>query len=282
MSAQRCPLCGSEPIAGRQPVCGCATSAPAVSANPVFGQVSPPGQSAGTVAQEDLRLFEAPVGDAPAVEGMPVRISEQVVTTGRGRRRPARPTRRWVIVGTAALGAGAAAVIAVASGALSSGSAPSRTVSAADESAVPAPSGSVPSRSAPPSAENGGAHATRSAGPSSSAASGTASTSAAAAASTSTRSSSATPSAPAPTASSAAHPGSGARVLSTGSHGGQVKDLQRRLTQLNLYTGPADGTYSTDVADAVHRYQVARAIDEDAGVYGPETRAALESETRRG
>ncbi|MFB6671480.1 peptidoglycan-binding protein [Streptomyces sp. NPDC056390] len=75
---------------------------------------------------------------------------------------------------------------------------------------------------------------------------------------------------------------SGGRVLSTGSHGGQVKDLQRRLTQVNLYTGPADGTYSTDVAEAVHRYQVARGIDEDAGVYGPETRAALESETRRG
>ncbi|MER7201639.1 hypothetical protein CG723_18635 [Streptomyces sp. CB01635] len=82
--------------------------------------------------------------------------------------------------------------------------------------------------------------------------------------------------------SSAAGPVSGARVLSTGSHGGQVKDLQRRLTQINLYTGPTDGRYSTDVADAVHRYQAARGIDEDAGVYGPETRAALESETRRG
>ncbi|MFD3474653.1 peptidoglycan-binding domain-containing protein [Streptomyces sp. NPDC058695] len=47
-------------------------------------------------------------------------------------------------------------------------------------------------------------------------------------------------------------------------------------------TEPADGRYSTDVTDAVHRYQVATGIDEDAGVYGPETRAALESETRRG
>ncbi|MFD5120040.1 peptidoglycan-binding protein [Streptomyces sp. NPDC058385] len=282
MSAQRCPLCGSEPIADRQPVCGCATPAPPVPANPVFGQVTPPGQSAGTVAQEDLRLFEAPVGDAPAVGGVPVRTSEHVVATGRGRRRPARLKHRWVLVGTAVLGVGAAAVVAVASGALDSGSAPSRTVSAADESAVPAPSGSVPSRSEAPSPENGGAHATRSPSPSSPEASGTASTAAAAAASASTGSSSDTPSTSAPTASSAAHPGSGARVLSTGSHGGQVKDLQRRLTQLNLYTGPADGTYSTDVADAVHRYQVARAIDEDAGVYGPETRAALESETRRG
>ncbi|MFE2985202.1 peptidoglycan-binding protein [Streptomyces sp. NPDC059262] len=250
-------------------------------ANPVFGQVTPPGQSTGTVAQEDLRLFEAQVGGVPAVEGMPVRTSDHGVATGRGRRRRARLTRRWLLVGSAALGVGTAAVIAVASGALSSGSAPSRTVSAADESAVPAPSGSVPSRSPAPSPENGGAHETRSPSPSSSA-SGTASTSAPAAASASARSSSATPSAPAPTVSAAAHPGSDARVLSTGSHGGQVKDLQRRLTQLNLYTGPADGTYSTDVADAVHRYQVARGIDENAGVYGPETRAALESETRGG
>ncbi|MCX4647764.1 peptidoglycan-binding protein [Streptomyces sp. NBC_01446] len=281
MSAQRCPLCGSEPIADQQPACGCATSAPAVPSNPVFGQVTPPGQSAGTVAQEDLRLFEGPVGDGPAVDGMSVRTSEHVVA-GRGRRSPARLRRQRVIVGTAALGVGAAAVIAVASGAFSSGNAPSRTVSATDDSAVPAPSGSVSSRSAAPSPGNGGAHATGSPGPSSSAASGTASASATAPASASVKSSSATPSAPAPTVSSAARPGSGTRVLSPGSHGGQVKDLQRRLTQLNLYTGPADGRYSTDVADAVHRYQVARGIDEDAGVYGPETRAALESETRGG
>ncbi|MFE5023881.1 peptidoglycan-binding protein [Streptomyces sp. NPDC056656] len=250
-------------------------------ANPVFGQVTPPGQSAGTVAQEDLQLFEGPVGVGPAVEGMSVRTSEHVVAAGRGRRPPARLGRQWVIVGTAALGVGAAAVIAVASGVFSSGTGPSRTVSAADDSAVPAPSGSVSPRSADPSPENGGANATRSPDPSS-AASGTASASATAPASTSARSSAATPSAPAPTVSSAARPVSGARVLSSGSHGGQVKDLQRRLTQLNLYTGPADGSYSTDVADAVHRYQVARGIDEDAGVYGPETRAALESETRRG
>lgn len=281
MSAQRCPLCGSEPIAGQQPACGCATSAPAVPANPVFGQVAPPGQSAGTVAQEDLQLFEGPVGVGPAVEGMSVRTSEHVVAAGRGRRPAARLRRQWVIVGTAALGVGAAAVIAVASGVFSSGTGPSQTVSAADDSAVPAPSGSVSSRSAEASPENGGANATRSPGPSS-AASGTASTSATAPSSTSAKSSAATPSAPAPTASSAARPVSGARVLSIGSHGGQVKDLQRRLTRLNLYTEPADGRYSTDVADAVHRYQVARGIDEDAGVYGPETRAALESETRRG
>ncbi|MFI9776974.1 peptidoglycan-binding protein [Streptomyces sp. NPDC051956] len=280
MSAQRCPLCGSEPIADHQPACGCATSAPAVPANPVFGQVAPPGRSAGTVAQEDLRLFEGPVGDWPAVEGMSVRTSEHVVA-GRGRRPPARLRRQWVIVGTAALGVGAAAVIAVASGVFSSGTGPSQTVSAADDSAVPAPSGSVSSRSADPSPENGGAHVTRSPSPSS-AASGTESTSATAPASASAKSSVATPAAPAPTVSSAARPVSGARVLSIGSHGGQVKDLQRRLTQLNLYTEPADGSYSTDVADAVHRYQVARGIDEDAGVYGPETRAALESETRHG
>jgi hypothetical protein len=274
-------LCGSEPIADQQPACGCATSAPAVPANPVFGQVTPPGQSAGTVAQEDLRLFEGPVGDGPAVGGVPARTSEHVVAAGRGRRPPARLRRQWVIVGTAALGVGAAAVIAVASGAFTSGSAPSQTVSAADDSALPAPSGSAVPRSAAPSPENGGAHATGSPSPSS-AASGTASTSATAPASASAKASAAAPSAPTITASSAARPVSGARVLSTGSHGGQVKDLQRRLTQLNLYTGPVDGSYSTDVADAVHRYQVARGIDEDAGVYGPETRAALESETRRG
>lgn len=88
MSAQRCPLCGSEPIADQQSACGCATSAPAMAANPVFGQVTPPGQSAGTVAQEDLRLFEGPVSDGPAVEGMLVRtssMSSPVVVVGHPR-----------------------------------------------------------------------------------------------------------------------------------------------------------------------------------------------------
>ncbi|MET7513636.1 peptidoglycan-binding domain-containing protein [Streptomyces sp. NPDC005480] len=278
MNAQRCPLCGAGSAADQPPACACPKAAPEIPANPVFGQVAPPGQSVGPVAQDDLRLFEGPV-----IGGSSARTPERPGAAGRRRRAPAR-RRPWLLAGTAVVGVGTAAVIAMASGVFSSGAGPSEAVSSVDDPAMPVPTGSTSARTEGPATENGGAtNPTRSADPSSTV-SGTTSSAASAStsASVSAKSPTATASEPPPTASSAARQEPGARVLSTGSHGGQVKDLQRRLTQLHLYTEPADGRYSTDVADAVHRYQVARGIDEDPGVYGPETRAALESETRRG
>lgn len=71
------------------------------------------------------------------------------------------------------------------------------------------------------------------------------------------------------------------RVLSRGDRGPEVRELQQRLRQLYLYMGDAHGTYDTQVADAVARYQYARGTQRDGrGVYGKETRAALERETR--
>ncbi|MEU5531872.1 peptidoglycan-binding domain-containing protein [Streptomyces sp. NPDC020362] len=72
----------------------------------------------------------------------------------------------------------------------------------------------------------------------------------------------------------------GAPVLRRGDQGPAVTELQLRLQQLNLYDDPADGVFSSSVEDAVATYQWARGITEDApGVYGPTTRAGLESET---
>ncbi|MFH9728176.1 peptidoglycan-binding protein [Streptomyces sp. NPDC017254] len=64
-----------------------------------------------------------------------------------------------------------------------------------------------------------------------------------------------------------------------GSTGPEVADLQRRLQQLSLYLGSADGVFTKPVEEALSRYQVARNIPEKPGVYGPLTRALLGSET---
>ncbi|GAA1904912.1 hypothetical protein GCM10009837_30560 [Streptomyces durmitorensis] len=69
-------------------------------------------------------------------------------------------------------------------------------------------------------------------------------------------------------------------VLRRGDRGPEVKELQQRLRQLYLYMGEPNGNYNTQVADAVTRFQYARGTQGDGqGVYGRETRAALERET---
>ncbi|MEU9365707.1 peptidoglycan-binding domain-containing protein [Streptomyces avermitilis] len=69
-------------------------------------------------------------------------------------------------------------------------------------------------------------------------------------------------------------------VLHPGDKGPEVTELQLRLSQLDLYSGNADGTYSGQVEVSVLNYQLARGITtDDQGVYGAATRASLESET---
>ncbi|MEV8312687.1 peptidoglycan-binding domain-containing protein [Streptomyces sp. NPDC059900] len=69
-------------------------------------------------------------------------------------------------------------------------------------------------------------------------------------------------------------------VLSQGDRGPEVAELQGRLQQMYLYMDETDGTYDAGVTDAVARYQFARGMQKDErGVYGEETRAALEAET---
>ncbi|WP_327716829.1 peptidoglycan-binding protein [Streptomyces sp. NBC_00490] len=70
-------------------------------------------------------------------------------------------------------------------------------------------------------------------------------------------------------------------VLRRGSEGDEVLELERRLTQLGLYTRKASGHYNEGVEDAVTRYQWARGIQTDEqGVYDLPTRERLESETQ--
>ncbi|MFJ5308944.1 peptidoglycan-binding protein [Streptomyces sp. NPDC088350] len=74
--------------------------------------------------------------------------------------------------------------------------------------------------------------------------------------------------------------GSPAPVLQRGDEGPEVTELQLRLAQLNLYTGPHNGVFDKQVQASVRTYQLARGIQSDElGVYGAATRARLESET---
>ncbi|MGJ7018548.1 peptidoglycan-binding domain-containing protein [Streptomyces griseorubens] len=70
-----------------------------------------------------------------------------------------------------------------------------------------------------------------------------------------------------------------APVLRRGDRGPEVVELQQRLRMVWLYQGDADGRYSHRVEEAVRHYQWSRGIREELGVYGPQTRSRLESET---
>ncbi|MDX3849630.1 peptidoglycan-binding domain-containing protein [Streptomyces sp. AK02-01A] len=69
--------------------------------------------------------------------------------------------------------------------------------------------------------------------------------------------------------------------LSPGDSGPEVVELQNRLEEIWLYRGPSNGEYDQRVEGAVRVYQSYKHIEGDPeGVYGPNTRRALEAETR--
>lgn len=78
-------------------------------------------------------------------------------------------------------------------------------------------------------------------------------------------------------------PGPAGSSLRPGDRGPEVAELQGRLQTVGewLYSGPVDGrSYSDQVAYSVAVYQSYKAIQGDpTGVYGPNTRRALEAET---
>ncbi len=71
--------------------------------------------------------------------------------------------------------------------------------------------------------------------------------------------------------------GEGGRpVLSRGSSGSDVVDLQNRLRQLGLYSGPVDGRFGPATEAAVRAFQQSRGLAVD-GIVGPATWRALGS-----
>jgi hypothetical protein len=63
-------------------------------------------------------------------------------------------------------------------------------------------------------------------------------------------------------------------ILSLGSQGDEVRQLEQRLKDLNLYTGAIDGVFGGGVQSAVKSFQQSNGLGVD-GIVGPDTWAAL-------
>ncbi|MEU3728421.1 peptidoglycan-binding protein [Streptomyces sp. NPDC033538] len=254
----------------------------------------PLAPSTGTPSAHDLRLFETSA-TTPAASSAPYAPMgpDADGTDGTGGR-PRRGRRRGVLLSAA----GAVVVVVGAAGyasGLFSYESPSRDGALPDEvrASVPDPSTSAASAAPEPSVTSARPTASPSPPPSASA---SASSSPSPSPSPSASSASPTPSPsaePTRTATSAPaenptqesededHAPDGGGTLHRGDRGSEVAELQQRLTQLYLYTGDINGTYSRQVEDAVRTFQWARGIRSDElGVYGQDTRRQLESETR--
>lgn len=205
---------------------------------------------------------------------------------------PVQPRRRRPF-GALAVGAAVAAVVGTAAfaGGLFGGddsgdeALPEATTSVPDlgdepaASVAPSPSASAapsrtPSRSAAPSASpSASASPTLSREPS---------PTATASASPTTSASPTPEDGGAPTSSPSAAPPAefAGPALRPGDRGPEVGVLQNRLKEVWLYSGPSDQHYDDRVENAVAIYQSYKAIQGDPiGVYGPNTRRALEAET---
>ncbi|MGW7096656.1 peptidoglycan-binding domain-containing protein [Streptomyces sp. NPDC054874] len=206
---------------------------------------------------------------------------------------PVRPRRRRPL-GAIAVGAAVAAVVGTAAfaGGLFGGddsgdeALPEATTSVPDTEGEPAASVAPSPSASATSPRTRSPSATPSASPSASASptrsrepEPTATTSASA---SPTASASATPDGGAPPAAPPADPppGLAGSSLRPGDRGPEVAELQNRLEEVWLYSGPSDGNYNDQVRNAVVIYQSYQDIEGDpVGVYGPNTRRALEEET---
>ncbi|MEW2624560.1 peptidoglycan-binding domain-containing protein [Streptomyces sp. NPDC048106] len=292
-----CPECGTPRDAAGAPSCDCAARTaealhrtrtaqaaaaedfdplrirPYVDVGPVEGAGEDEGEEPRHVeATLPMRAVAGPAASGVRLFDEPPREPEPPGTGEPGRRRR---FGRTALIAAAGVGV---AVVAAAGLALFSYQTPSRDDAAPEvrESVpdVPAPDPSAPS----PHDTTGPSGSTARQAPPPPAATPTRSPSSSP---TPTPTPSRTPSGtPSPTASAPDAPASAAVVLRRGDSGPQVAELEYRLRQLNLYGGDVNGVYTHPVENAVSTYQLARGLQGDPlGVYGPKTRASLESET---
>ncbi|MGA5415892.1 peptidoglycan-binding protein [Streptomyces pseudogriseolus] len=273
---------------GTAPGAGHPSPAPAANAAPAAQTDAPslPTPLAPGTAQpnaDDLGLFD----DATR----PLRT----VSAGAAAPRPDEPAPRIRRRRGALIVASGAAVAVLGAAGWASGlfsyDTPSRNTAAPDDVRAGLPDASATATSAEPSSEpppvSPGASASVSDSPSASAsASGPPSPSASSSAPSASASDepSATPSAEAESSAPAVapepeEPVDTAPVLRRGDRGPEVVELQQRLRQVWLYQGDMNGQYGRRVEEAVRHYQWSRGINEELGVYGPQTRARLEAET---
>ncbi|WP_078940549.1 peptidoglycan-binding domain-containing protein [Streptomyces sp. XY152] len=233
----------------------------------------------------DLHLFDAtqPLAAVPAAPG-PAGADEADGAPPRRRRRGA----LFAVAGAVVAVVGAAGW---ASGVFSYET-PSRDGAAPEEvragvpdasSAAPAPeptagaSSARPASSASPS-KSPSASASASASPSPSAS--TASASPSESAEPSSTPTATAPADPAEDTEEADGDATGGPVLRRGDRGSEVVELQLRLKEKWLYNDEVNGQFNRRVEDALRNYQWSQGLQAELGVYGPETRARLEAETR--
>ncbi len=247
----------------------------------------PPPLPTSPAAQEEtsvLPTLRGPSDTAPIATDLSLFAGDGDIPEPPTEADPPRRHRRTVLLAVA----GAVVVVAVAAGfasGLFSYKTPSRDDAAPQDVRAGVPTASKSAASVTPSTSGSTSAHPTSAPPTPSfsvSPSPSASSSPSASASRSTAPSR-TPTATATSSASATGRQGGsstAPVLQLGSKGPEVTELQLRLAQLNLYTGPDNGTYDTQVQTSVRTYQLARGIQSDTlGVYGAATRARLESET---
>ncbi|MGW0225051.1 peptidoglycan-binding domain-containing protein [Streptomyces tendae] len=279
---------GTAAGSGTGTAAGAGAGSPVGDAEATSALPTPLAPSAGSPSAHDLRLF-----DASATAPLP-QVGPGAESAGSGGR-PPRRRRKGVL-----LSAAGAVVVVVGAAGFASGlfsyDTPSRDGALPDEvrASVPDPSTSQAPPSAGPSTTAASPTPSASASPSESA-SPSAEPSASASPSPSASSASPTPSRSAePTQSTSApaedapqeseeddgDPGGGP-TLRRGDQGPEVVELQQRLKEKWMYWGDLNGNYNRQVEDAVRQYQWESGIHTDGpGVYGPETRRRLESETR--
>ncbi|WP_217167520.1 peptidoglycan-binding protein [Streptomyces sp. AC512_CC834] len=247
----------------------------------------------GSPSTHDLRLFESSAtARLPSVATGP----DGVRGAGDDGERPPRRRRKGVL-----LSAVGAVVVVVGAAGFASGlfsyETPSRDGAMPDEvrAGVPAPSTDTASPSA--EASTSSAPSSPSASPSVSVSpSPSASVGASASASPSPSASSASPTpsrsagptqtttAPADDAPQESEDDDpdrdGGPTLRRGDRGSEVVELQQRLRDAEFYYGDIDGDYDRQVEESVRHYQWRWGIySDELGVYGPDTRRRLESET---
>ncbi|KRV46589.1 hypothetical protein AQ490_11975 [Wenjunlia vitaminophila] len=263
---------------------------------------APSGRHAhtGGPKAEDVELFEDEPSTDPTTPVPAVRAAGRPRGRGSGRRHTDKRKVAAVVVVAAALSLG---IVAFASGSDGTGQ--------GDEGALPVPSGAAPGTTEPdtasgpasPSASSSGRSPSASSAPSSASGSPTSERSKRAKASNEpTRAEGDLTERPAPSASPSESgdpdggsdggssggsegpqsPSAGSPVLRQGDSGSGVLELQQRLKQIPFVyvLGDEDGVYDEAVTRAVRDYQRSRDVSGDpSGVYGPNTRRALESET---
>ncbi|MFD6532850.1 peptidoglycan-binding protein [Streptomyces sp. NPDC060184] len=248
-------------------------------------------------AERAERGTNRPAGPMPPAAPMPIPGSAPGGGgAGAPKPDPVQPRRKSPFV---ALGVAAAVVAMIGTASVLGGvfdgdeaarqeSLPETTTSVPDATAEATDAPASPTASASASATASPSASAASASPSASASASPSATGASAAPTASAGMPSPTPSNPtsappvdaSPPATTAPPAGVAAATLQRGDYGPEVAELQTRLRQAHLFYGSIDSNYTDRVERAVSMYQSIHHIQGDpSGVYGPNTRSALEAAT---